>query len=162
MILLDFVETVFNFIDTFKVTWNEINKDKKRSKDQMQEIKSLANTWKKRAQDIKNVENILKDNWEYLPVDQRKDYIQKTIDLIHYGFNVEYHEDGTRTYYGGYENGLINIYESIYELLLYEYSNMKNYYNTKDYNYVNRLYENCIKQVDQTLIKYNIKQNSST
>ena len=28
MILLDFVETVFNFIDTFKVTWNEINKDK--------------------------------------------------------------------------------------------------------------------------------------
>ena len=126
MILLDFIETVFNFIDTFKVTWDEINKDKKRSKKQMQEIKSLANTWKKRAEDIKNVENILKDNWAYLPVDQRKDYIQKTIDLVHHGFNVEYHEDGTRTYYGGYENGLINIYESIYELLLYEYSNMKN------------------------------------
>lgn len=47
MILFDFIETVFNFIDTFKVTWYEINKDKKRSKDQMQEIKSLANTWKK-------------------------------------------------------------------------------------------------------------------
>ena len=158
MILFDFIETVFNFIDTFKVTWHEINKDKKRSKDQMQEIKSLANTWKKRAEDIKNVENILKDNWVYLPVDQRKDYIQKTIDLIHHGFNVKYHEDGTCTYYGGYEYGLTNIYESIYELLLCEYSNMKNYYNTKDYEYVNRLYENCIKQVDQTLIKYNIKK----
>ena len=57
MILFDFIETVFNFIDTFKVTWYEINKDKKRSKDQLQEIKSLANTWKKRAEDIKNVEN---------------------------------------------------------------------------------------------------------
>ena len=162
MILLDFVETVFNFIDTFKVTWNEINKDKKRSKDQIQEIKSLANAWKKRAEDIKNVENILKDNWEYLPVDQRKDYIQKTIDLIHHGFNVKYYEDGTRTYYGGYVYGLINIYEYIHETILYEYSNMKNYYNSKDYEYVNRLYENCIKQIDKTLIKYNIKQNSST
>lgn len=162
MILLDFIETVFNFIDTFKVTWDEINKDKKRSKKQMQEIKSLANIWKKRAEDFKNVENILKDNWEYLPVNQRKDYIQKTIDLIHHGFNVKYHEDGTRTYYGGYAYGLINIYEYIHETILYEYSNMKNYYNTKDYAYVNRLYENCIKQVDQTLIKYNIKQNSST
>lgn len=28
MILFDFIETVFNFIDTFKVTWYEINKDK--------------------------------------------------------------------------------------------------------------------------------------
>ena len=158
MILFDFIETVFNFIDTFKVTWYEINKDKKRSKDQLQEIKSLANAWKKRAEDIKNVGHILKDNWLYLPVDQRKDYIQKTIDLIHHGFNVEYHEDGTRTYYGGYAYGLINIYETI----LYEYSNMKNYYNSKDYEYVNRLYENCIKQIDKTLIKYNIKQNSST
>ena len=115
MILFDFIETVFNFIDTFKVTWYEINKDKKRSKDQLQEIKSLANAWKKRAEDIKNVGHILKDNWLYLPVDQRKDYIQKTIDLIHHGFNVEYHEDGTRTYYGGYAYGLINIYE--YEIL---------------------------------------------
>ena len=162
MILLDFIETVFNFIDTFKVTWYEINKDKKRSKDQMQEIKSLANAWKKRAEDIKNVGHILKDNWEYLPVAQRNDYIQKTIDLIHHGFNVEYHEDGTRTYQGGYAYGLINIYECIHETILYEYSNMKNYYNSKDYEYVNRLYENCIKQVDKTLIKYNIKQNSST
>ena len=162
MILFDFIETVFNFIDTFKVTWYEINKDKKRSKDQLQEIKSLANTWEKRAEDIKTVGHILKDNWLYLPIDQRKDYIQKTIDLIHHGFNVEYHEDGTRTYYGGYAYGLINIYEYIHETILYEYSNMKNYYNSKDYEYVNRLYENCIKQIDKTLIKYNIKQNSST
>ena len=72
MILFDFIETVFNFIDTFKVTWYEINKDKKRSKDQLQEIKSLANTWKKRAEDIKTVGHILKDNWAYLPVDQRE------------------------------------------------------------------------------------------
>ena len=39
---------------------------------------------------------------------------------------------------------------------------MKSYYYIKDYEYVNRLYENCIKQVDKMLIKYNIKQNSST
>ena len=34
---------------------------------------------------------------------------------------------------------------------------MKSYYHEKDYSFVNRLYENCINKVDQTLIKYNIK-----
>ena len=153
---------ILDLVVAFKKAWAEINKDKIRSKEQINEIKSLMNQWKERASDIKKVEDILSKHWKYIPINQRKDYVQKTYDLFHYGFDVEYHEDGTRTYYGGYENGLINIYESIYELLLYEYSNMKNYYNTKDYSYVNRLYENCIKQVDQTLIKYNIKQNSST
>ena len=151
---------LFDFIKVFKITWNKINKDKIRSKEQMKAIKSLANDWKKRIEDLKNIENLLTINWKYLPINQRKDYIQKTIDLIHYGFDVEYHEDGTHVYHGGYDNGLIKIYESIYETLINEYSDMKEY--SKDYEYVNCLYENCIKKIDNTLIKYNIKQNSST
>ena len=154
--------TLFDFIEVFKKTWYETNKDKIRSKEQIKEIEELANTYKKLTEDIKNVYRLLNTNWKYLPIKQRKDYIKKTVNLISYGFDIEYRDDGGYTLNGGYANGLINIYESIYKTINNYHYDMKSYYHEKDYSFVNRLYENCIKQVDKTLIKYNIKQNSST
>ena len=149
--------TLFDFIEVFKKTWYETNKDKIRSKEQIKEIEELANTYKKLTEDIKNVYHLLNTNWEYLPIKQRKDYIKKTVNLISYGFDIEYHDDGGYTLNGGYANGLINIYESIYKTLMNYHYDMKSYYHEKDYSFVNRLYENCINKVDQTLINYNIK-----
>lgn len=148
---------LFDFIEVFKKTWNETNKDKIRSKEQIKEIEELANTYKKLTEDIKNVYHLLNINWKYLPIKQRKDYIKKTVNLISYGFDIEYHDDGGYTLKGGYANGLINIYESIYKTIMNYHYDMKSYYHEKDYSFVNRLYENCINKVDQTLIKYNIK-----
>ena len=149
--------TLFDFIEVFKKTWHEINKDKIRSKEQIKEIEALANTYKKLIEDIKNVERLLNINWKYLPIKQRKDYIKKTVNLISYGFDIEYHDDGGYTLNGPYSNGLIQIYESIHKTLMDYHYDMKSYYHEKDYSFVNRLYENCINKVDQTLIKYNIK-----
>ena len=154
--------TLFDFIEVFKKTWYETNKDKIRSKEQIKEIEELANTYKKLTEDIKNVYRLLNTNWKYLPIKQRKDYIKKTVNLISYGFDIEYRDDGGYTLNGGYANGLINIYESIYKTINNYHYDKKSYYHEKDYSFVNRLYENCINKVDQTLIKYNIKQNSST
>lgn len=149
--------TLFDFIEVFKKTWYETNKDKIRSKEQIKEIEALANTYKKLIEDIKNVERLLNINWKWLPIKQRKDYIKKTVLLISYGFDIEYHDDGGYTLNSGYANGLINIYESIYKTINDYHYDMKSYYHVKDYSFVNRLYENCINKVDQTLIKYNIK-----
>ena len=149
--------TLFDFIEVFKKTWYETNKDKIRSKEQIKEIEELANTYKKLTEDIKNVYHLLNTNWKYLPIKQRKDYIIKTVNLISYGFDIEYHDDGGYTLKGGYSNGLIQIYESIYKTLMNYHYDMKSYYHEKDYSFVNRLYENCINKVDQTLIEYNIK-----
>lgn len=153
--------TLFDFIEVFKKTWNETNKDKIRSKEQIKEIEELANTYKKITEDIKNVWHLLNTNWKYLPIKQRKDYIKKTVLLISYGFDIEYHDDGGYTLKGGYSNGLIQIYESIYKIIMNYYYDMKSYYHIKDYSFVNRLYENCINKVDQTLIEYNIKDSST-
>lgn len=153
--------TLFDFIEVFKKTWNETNKDKIRSKEQIKEIEELANTYKKITEDIKNVYHLLNTNWKYLPIKQRKDYIKKTVLLISYGFDIEYHDDGGYTLKGGYSNGLIQIYESIYKIIMNYYYDMKSYYHIKDYSFVNRLYENCINKVDQTLIEYNIKDSST-
>ena len=152
---------LFDFIEVFKKTWYEINKDKIRSKGQIKEIEALANTYKKLIEDIKNVERLLNLNWKYLPIKQRKDYIKKTVLLISYGFDIEYHDDGGYTLKGPYSNGLINIYESIYKTINNYHYDMKSYYYVKDYSFVNRLYENCINKVDQTLIEYNIKDSST-
>lgn len=152
---------ILDLVVAFKKAWAEINKDKIRSKEQIKAIKSLANEWKERTDDIKKVEDILSKHWKYLPIKQRKDYIQKTYDLIHYGFDVEYHEDGTRTYFGAYDNGLIKIYESIYKTLINEYSDMKDFYISKDYEYVNRIYENCINYINEKLKLYHILENNN-
>lgn len=149
--------TLFDFIEVFKKTWYETNKDKIRSKEQIKEIEELANTYKKLTEDIKNVYRLLNTNWKYLPIKQRKDYIKKTVNLISYGFDIEYHDDGGYTLNGPYSNGLIQIYESIYKIINNYHYDMKSYYHVKDYSFVNRLYENCINKVDQTLIEYNIK-----
>ena len=70
---------LFDFIEVFKKTWYEINKDKIRSKEQIKEIEALANTYKKLIDDIKNVLDLLNRNWEYLPINQRKDYIKRQL-----------------------------------------------------------------------------------
>ena len=145
----------------FKKAWREINKDKIRSKEQIKEIKSLANDWKERTNDIKKVEDILTKHWKYFPINQRKDYIQKTYDLLHYGFDVEYHKDGTRTYFGAYDNGLTKIYNDTFKYIVSQYNDMKDFYNSKDYEYVNRIYENCIGNINETLKKYHILENNN-
>lgn len=145
----------------FKKAWKEINKDKIRSKEQIKEIKSLANDWKERTDDIKKVENILSKHWKYFPINQRKDYIQKTYDLIHYGFDVEYHKDGTRTYYGGYDNGLTKIYNDTFKYIVSQYNDMKDFYHSKAYKCVNSIYERTINNINETLEKYHILENKN-
>ena len=69
---------ILDLVIAFKKALAEINKDKIRSKEQINEIKALMNQWKERASDIKKVEDILSKHWKYLPIKQRKDYVQKT------------------------------------------------------------------------------------
>ena len=152
---------ILDLVVAFKKAWSEINKDKIRSKEQINEIKSLMNQWKERASDIKKVEDILSKHWKYLPINQRRDYIQKTYDLIHYGFDVEYHEDGTRTYYGGYDYALVQVYNSIYRYIVYKYNDMKYHYNKGYYATVNSEYENCIDHINEKLKQYHILENNN-
>ncbi len=147
---------ILDLVIAFKKAWAEINKDKIRSKEQIKAIKSLANEWKERTDDIKKVEDILSKHWKYLPITQRKDYIQKTYDLLHYGFDA-----GTSTYLSGYAYGLTQIYNDTYEYIVCQYNDMKDFYNSKDYKYVNRVYENCLYRINEKLEQYHILENNN-
>lgn len=151
---------ILDLVIAFKKALAEINKDKIRSKEQINEIKALMNQWKERASDIKKVEDILSKHWKYLPIKQRKDYVQKTYDLLHYGFDVEYHEDGTRTYYGGYDYGLVQMYNDFYKYIVNKYNEMKHHYNKRHYATVNSIYKNCIDHINVKLELYHILENN--
>ena len=154
---------ISDFIVAFSKAWKEINKDKIRSKIQIKEIKALMNEWKERTDDIKKVEDLLSKHWKYLPITQRRDYVQKTYDLIHYGFDIGYSEDGTRTYMGAYEYGLTKIYDYIYGVCLNNYIDMLSYYHQKNYDMVDKKYKSCLDCVNEKLEAYNIvsKTNDS-
>ena len=147
---------ILNLIVAFKKAWEEINKDKIRSKEQIDEIKTLMNQWKERTDDFNKVEDILSKHWKYLPITQRKDYIQKTYDLLYYGFDA-----GTRTYLRGYAYGLTQVYNDIYKYIVNKYNEMRHHYNKRHYATVNSIYKNCIDHINVKLELYHILENNN-
>lgn len=141
--------------------YKEVYAEKIEAKEKIKEIKNLLKEWENRTEDIKKVENLLTVNWHYLPIKQRKDYIQRTVDLIHYGFDIEYHEDGTRTYYGGYDFGLKKMYKNIADVLQSYNDNMKSLYKKREYDNVIKDYDECINYINSLLEKYGILEKSN-
>ena len=88
---------IIDLIKAFKDAYNKIYAEKITAKNHIKEIKELLKEWEDRNNNIRLAEKILKDNWHYLPIIQRRDFIQKTVDLINYGFDVKYNDDGTIT-----------------------------------------------------------------
>ena len=148
--------SILDLFIAFKEACGKINKDKIRSQIQLDEIKELVDQWKERTDDIKKVEDILSKHWKYLPITQRKDYIQKTYDLLHYGFDTV-----THTYLIGEPYGLVQIYNDTYEYIVRQYNDMKYFYHSKNYEYVNRRYENCINHINEKLEQYHILENNN-
>lgn len=149
---------ISDLIFAFNKAWKEVNKDKIRSKKQINEIAELVKEWKERTEDMEKIDNIILKHWYYFPVAQRIDYIQKTYDLIHFGLDVEYLDDGER-HYEEHDIGLIKIYLNIYNIILSYFTNMKYYYHTKDYKMVNSLYETCIENTNDKLEEYHMTEN---
>jgi len=150
---------IIELFKAFKDAYIKIYAEKIAAKKYIKEIKNLRKEWEDRANDITSVERILQNNWRFLPINQRKDYIQKTIDLIHYGFDVEYHDDGTRTYNGGYNNGLRYIYNDIFLIVRGYLNEMKYSYKHNEYQDVISTYRECINKINEKLEMYHIINN---
>lgn len=148
--------SILDLVIAFKEACGKINKDKIRSQIQLDEIKELADQWKERVSDIKKVEDIFSKHWKYLPITQRKNYIQKTYDFLHYGFDA-----GTCTYLIGEPYGLVQIYNDTYEYIVRQYNDMKYFYHLKNYEYVNRIYEDCTSRINEKLEQYHILENNN-
>jgi len=145
-----------DFLFILKKTYLEYSKDKRDAYQKIKEIESLQNEWKQRSIEMKTIENLLNKNWEVFPILQRKDYIQKTWDLIHYGFKVTYKEDGTRSYEGGYDFGLIQIYDSLSTICINRLQDMRREYKQHNYKDVVMYYNTCKEELIKKKQRYDI------
>ena len=101
------------------------------------------------------IEENLSSIWKDLPVKQRKNYIQKTLDLLHYGFYVTYHEDGSRTY-GGFDFGITAIYKSLEDYVNADIERCRAYYLNHEYQMVELVYNESIANINNKLVRYGI------
>jgi hypothetical protein len=147
---------IIDLIKAFKDAYNKIYAEKITAKNHIKEIKELLKEWEDRNNNIRLAEKILKDNWHYLPIIQRRDFIQKTVDLIDYGFDVKYNDDGTITYFCLYNNGLKDIYNNICYMIKGYLGEMKHSYKHNDYQDVIDTYQDCINRINEKLETYQI------
>lgn len=150
--------TISDLILAFNKAWKEVNKDKIRSKKQISEIGELVKDWKERIEDMEKIDKIILKHWYYFPIAQRNDYVKKTYDLIHFGIDVEYLDNGER-YFEECDISLTKICSNIYITILNYFTHMKNYYHTKDYKMVNSLYETCMERINEKLEEYHMTEN---
>jgi len=145
-----------DLIIAIKEAYQKIYADKLKAKKLIKELKDLKYHFHCDSRLSEKIEEYLGVIWHDLPIKQRKDYIQKTLDLFHYGFDVEYHEDGSRTYYGGYDFGLTKIYKLIENCIDDAIKTCEAYYSNHEYQRVELAFNESIMNVDKKLVQYGI------
>ena len=86
-----------------------------------------------------------------LPIKERQDFIQSTLDLIRYG--VRTNEDGS---FSGY--GFNEIYHNLYRKLKSDYKYIKKLYKEKRYDDVIEQADDLLERVNNFYLEYNITE----
>lgn len=73
------------FIIAFKNAYNTINVNKIDAKRIIEDYYEKVNNIENVANTMKNLYNNLDNVYKYFPIKERKDFIQKTLDLLRYG-----------------------------------------------------------------------------
>ena len=83
-------------LETIERTWKELRKEKNEAKKVLKDIQVVVEHWERVWKTAENIEKELSAIYSDLPESQRQDYVQKTMDLLKYGFDidVEWKSDG--------------------------------------------------------------------
>jgi hypothetical protein len=71
-------------LEVFKRTWKEVRKERNEAKKAREEVEILLRQAKNTVSAINKAYESLKEVYLCLPEDDRKDYVQKTLDLLKY------------------------------------------------------------------------------
>lgn len=147
---------MFNKIRDFIAAYKQINKDRINAKQCIKIINIKHREFKEVLKMCKNIEKELGEVYKYCPNDQRKDFIQCTLDFFHYGMNIVMKPDGCRTYFGGYNYGWTKRIEYLVQYLGDCYVDCYDYYNQRRYDDIVEKYEEMNKHIDEELfsVKY--------
>ena len=144
-----------DLIIAIKEAYKKIYADKIKAKKLIKELNDLKLHFSYVSQVSAKIEENLLSIWKDLPIKQRRDYVQKTFDLLHHGFDVTYHEDGSRTYCG-YDFGITAIYKSFENYVNADIERCRAYYLNHEYQMVESVYNESITEINDRLVRYGI------
>lgn len=127
-------------LELIERTWEELRKEKNEAKQVLKDIQVVVDHWERMWETAENIEKELSEIYYELPESQRQDYIQKTLDLLKYGFDidVEWRPDG-----------FIDIFHYIYTVCLSYQEQAEKLYKEKDYKSVTGKLEDLESEVER-------------
>ena len=132
-------------LETIERTWKELRKEKNEAKKVLKDIQVVVEHWERMWKTAENIEKELSEIYHELPESQRQDYVQKTMDLLNYGFDidVEWRSDG-----------FIGIFHYIYTVCLRYQKQAEKLYKEKNYEGGVRKLEELKSEVEQIKVTY--------
>lgn len=141
-----------DLIIAIKEAYQKIYADKIKAKQLINNLKELKKEYSECNEKSQLIEKYLVDIWQYLPIEQRKDYVQKTADLLHYAFDLK-----NKNVIGF--GGMTKFFQNVAAELEAEIEICKEYYNNHEYFEVIEEYSNTIYNLNKKLIKLGIKED---
>lgn len=129
--------------EVFKKTWKEVRKERNEAKKAREEVEILLRQAKNTVSAIDEAYNSLSKVYPCLPEEERKDFVQKTLDLLKFT-GVGHIKNVNQTAYTFY-NKLCSDYFSDYDLKL-----MHRYWEAKDWKNVVVVCERLKKNINNS------------
>jgi len=137
-----------------------INKERIEAKNKLKCIENKIKEYKRVYEGCLNLRENINFLYKYFPEDQRKDFIQDTLDLLNYGVGVYRTSDNIKHYF--YCNKYWGWIERIKNLLTdikYTYSDCYDLYNDGEYEEISTRYDALLDKINEALFnpKYSYK-----
>ena len=126
--------------EVFKRTWSEVRKERNEAKKAREEVEILLRQTKNTVSAINEAYESLRKVYSCLPEDDRKDYVQKTLDLLKYTGSGLMKQTAHSFY-----NKLYDDYSSDYDLKL-----MYRYWENKDWKNVVKVCERLKRRINNS------------
>lgn len=114
---------IWEFIKAYKEAYRNVCNDRLIAKSKINDVKRLIKSYEITLNKAEKIKKLLYDINGFLPMKQRTDYVQKTIDLLMYGFDIT----------ASSEKGMIGNYKSIITSLKGYLNQMQKSYKKHEY-----------------------------
>lgn len=143
---------MFNRIRDFITAYKQINKDRINAKARLDAIQCKLKEFKELYKSCQTIEGELRFVSKYCPDNQRKDFIQSTLDFFNYGVYVVVKSDGTRIYFGGNSYGWTKRIKYLVEYIGNVWTYCYDLYNDGKYEDVTKKYKVMNEYIDNELL----------
>jgi len=142
---------MFRKIKDLIAAYKVINKERIEAKNKLKCIENLIKTYKRVHKTCLNLQTNINFLYKYFPEDQRKDFIQDTLDLLNYGVGVYRTSDNVKHYFYVNHGGWIKHIENLIIDIKYTYSDCYDLYKKREYSLMENKYKELNDYISEQL-----------